>query len=100
MMHEEETPTPERKPTAFQRDLYRARLVIGQLRDAAMAGGKPFQVAGLALAAAALDELWDVPDRVDSHFWKEEHFRRRKGQIRAGSHRRERSAPGRSSGGG
>ena len=34
------------------------------------------QVGGLVLDAAALDELWDGLDRVDSHFWQEESFRR------------------------
>ena len=39
-----------------------------------MASGKPFHVAGLSLDAAALDELWDGLDRVDTHFWEEESF--------------------------
>ena len=45
---------PERTPTGYRRDLYRARLVIGQLRDEAMASGESFQVADLALDADAL----------------------------------------------
>ena len=47
--HEEETllPQPERPPAAYQRDLHRARLVIGQLRDDALASGQLFQVADL-----------------------------------------------------
>ena len=65
----------ERTPAAFRRDVYRARLVIGQLRDAALASGEPFQAADLALDAAALDELWDGLDRVDTHFWEEESYR-------------------------
>ena len=78
MTNETETPRPEpeRTPAAYRRDLYRARLVIGQLRDEALASGEPFPAAGLALDAAALDELWDGLDRIDSHFWKEESFRR------------------------
>ena len=78
MTHESETalPEPERTPADYQRDLYRARLVIGQLRDKALASGQPFQVADLALDAGALDELWDGLDRVDTHFWQEESFRR------------------------
>ena len=59
---------PERTPAAFRRDLYRVRLVIGQLRDEVLASGKSFQVADLALDAAALNELWDGLDRVDTHF--------------------------------
>ena len=69
-------PEPERTPAAYRRDLHRARLVIGQLRDEALASGEPFQVADLALDATALDELWDGLDRVDTHFWKDESFRR------------------------
>ena len=41
-------------------------------RDRSLASGEPFQVADLALDAAALDELWDGLDRVDSHFWEME----------------------------
>ena len=67
---------PERTPSAYQRDIHRARLVIGQPREDALASGQPFQVAGLILDAAALDDLWDGLDRVDTHFWKEESFRR------------------------
>ena len=76
MNHEAETliPEPERTPEAYWRDLYRARLVIGQPRDKAMASGDPFQVADLALDAAALDDIWDGLDRVDSHFWEEKSF--------------------------
>ena len=76
--HEEATQVkePERSPAAYQRGLHRARLVIGQLRDDALASGQPFQVADLTLDAAALDELWDGLDRVDTHFRKEESFRR------------------------
>ena len=48
---------PERPTAAYRRDLYRARLVIGQIRDEALASGEPVQVAGLALAAAARDEF-------------------------------------------
>ena len=61
MVNESETLTheSERTPAAYRRDLHRARLVIGQLRDDALASGQPFQVADLALDAAALDELWD-----------------------------------------
>ena len=69
-------PEPERTPVAYRRDLHRARLVVGQLRDEALASGEPFQVADLALDATALDELWDGLDRVDTHFWKDEIFRR------------------------
>lgn len=78
MINEAETLRPERERTtaAYRRDLYRARLVIGQLRDEVPASGEPFQVADLALDAAALDELWDCLDRIDSHFWKEGDFRR------------------------
>ena len=59
-----------------RRDLYRARLVTGQLRDQAMASREPFQVADLGLDSAALDALWNGLDRVDNHFWEEESFRR------------------------
>ena len=78
MNQETETllPEPERTPAAYRRDLHRARLVVGHLRDEALASGVPFQVAGLALDATALDELWDGLDRVDTHFWKDESFRR------------------------
>ena len=78
MNQETETllPEPERTPAAYWRDLHRARLVVGQLRDEALASGEPFQVADLALDATALDELWDGLDRVDTHFWKDESFRR------------------------
>ena len=53
MNEETETlrPESERTPVAYRRDLYRARLVIGQFRDEALASGEPFQVAGLALDA-------------------------------------------------
>ena len=61
---------------SHRRDLHRARLVVGQLRDEALASGEPFQVADLALDATALDELWDGLDRVDTHFWKDESFHR------------------------
>ena len=50
---------PERTLAAYRRDLYRARLVIVQLRDETMASGSPFQVADPALDATAPDELWD-----------------------------------------
>ena len=50
--------------------------MIGQLRLEATASGKSFQGADLALDAAALDELWDGLDRVDTHFWEEESFLR------------------------
>ena len=52
MMHEEETMLlePERTRTAYRRDLYRVRLVIGRLWDATMVSGEPVQVADLALA--------------------------------------------------
>ena len=53
---------PERTPAVYQRDLHQARLVIGQLRDEALTSGQPFQVADLALDAAALDDLWDGLD--------------------------------------
>ena len=45
MTHDMETLLlgPERTPAAYRRDLYRTRLVIGQLRDEAMASGEPFQ---------------------------------------------------------
>ena len=45
-------PEPERTPEIYRKDLYRARLVIGQLRDEALASGDPFQVADLALDTA------------------------------------------------
>ena len=67
---------PERPSSAYRRDLYRARLVIGKLRDEALASGEPFHVADLTLDAIDLDELWDGLDRVDTHFWKDEEFRR------------------------
>ena len=93
-------PEPERTPAAYRRDLHRARLVVGQLRDEALASGEPFQVADLALDATALDELWDGLDRVDTHFWKDESFRRymEPGRRRWGS--APQSALGGSSGGG
>ena len=77
MTHETETqpPEPERTPTAYQRDLHRARLVIGQLREDALDSWEPFHVGNLVLDAAALDELWDGLDRMDTHFWKEASFR-------------------------
>ena len=37
---------------------------------------KELKVPDLALDAAALDDLWDGLDRVDTHFWKAESFRR------------------------
>ena len=45
MTHDMETllPCPQRTPAAYRRDLYRTRLVIGQLRDEAMASGDPFR---------------------------------------------------------
>ena len=49
---------PQRTPNAHRRDLYRARLIIGHLKDKALASGEPFHVADLALDAAFLDELW------------------------------------------
>ena len=76
MAYEAETMLPDPKRTAFRRDLYRAHLVIGQLRDEALASGETFQVADLALDAAALNERWDGLDRVDTHFWEEESLRR------------------------
>ena len=54
-----------------------------------MASGEPFQVAGLALAAAALDGLWDELDRVDSRFWEVEELE----QIRRGVHEKQRPWP-------
>ena len=60
MMHEEETltPEPERTSKTYRKDLYRARLVIAQLRnEEAMASREPFQVAGLALDAALTTRL-------------------------------------------
>ena len=67
---------PERTPAAYRRNLHLARQVIGQLRDDVLASGEPFHVGNLILDAAALDELWDGLDRVDTHFWKGESFRR------------------------
>ena len=68
--------------------LRRARLVIGQLRDDAQESGEPFHVADLALDAAALDELWDGLDRIDSHFWNDVESRQQM------MHRSENSPPG------
>jgi hypothetical protein len=34
----------QRNPTAYRRDLYLARQVVGRLRDKAMETGAPFQV--------------------------------------------------------
>ncbi len=50
MTNETETPRPhpERTPAAYRRDLHRARLVIGQLRDKALVSGESFQAADLA----------------------------------------------------
>ena len=78
MTHATETPTSEtgRTPDAYRRDLHRTRLVIGQLRDPALATREPFQVGDLALDAAALDDIWDSLDRGDTHFWEDESFRR------------------------
>ena len=44
MNQETETllPEPERTPAAYRRDLHRARLVVGQLRDEALASGEPW----------------------------------------------------------
>ena len=44
MTHATETPTSEtgRTPDAYRRDLHRTRLVIGQLRDPALATREPF----------------------------------------------------------
>ena len=53
---------PDRSSAAYRRDLYRARLVIAQMREEALASREPFQVADLALDDAALDELWDGLD--------------------------------------
>ena len=49
MNHEAETvrPKPERTPAAYRRDLHRSRLVIGQLRDDALAKGLPFKILDL-----------------------------------------------------
>ena len=69
-------PQPERTPEAYRRDLYRARRVIAQLRDDALASGTPVQVAELHLDAEDIDELWDSLDRIDSRFWEEDSFRR------------------------
>ena len=37
---------------------------------------KELKVPDLALDAAALDDIWDGLDRVDTHFWENESFRR------------------------
>ena len=70
MIHEEQIlpQALEQTPVAYRRNPYQTRLVIGQLRDDAMASGEPFQVADLALYAADLDELWSSLDRVDTYF--------------------------------
>ena len=36
-----------------------------------LASGEPFNVADFALDPAALDELWDGLDRIDTHFCEE-----------------------------
>ena len=56
-VEEARTSEPERTPAAYRRDLYRARLVIGQLRDEALATGEPFHVADLALTGTQLRRL-------------------------------------------
>ena len=55
---------PRRTPAVYRRDLYRARQVVGKLRDDAMESGDVFQVGDRALDVAALDALWDGLDRV------------------------------------
>ena len=94
MTHEESTllSQPERTPATYRRDLYQVRLVVGQLRNGALETGSPFHVGNLALDAAALDDLWDGLDRVDTHFWKEESFRRYM-ESRAEAPRAERKRP-------
>ena len=67
---------PKRTPTAYRRDLHLARQVVAQLRDRAREADQPFHVGDRALDAAALDALWDGLDRVDTHFWHEEHLGR------------------------
>ena len=54
---------PRRTPAVYRRDLYRARQVVGKLRDDAMESGDVFQVGDRALDVAALDALWDGLDR-------------------------------------
>ena len=41
------------------------------MRDVALVGGEPFNVADFALDSAALDELWDGLDPIDTHFYEE-----------------------------
>ena len=86
------TPEPERTPAAYRRDLLLARQVIGRLRDDALDSGEHFHVGNLVLDAAALDELWDGLDRVDTRFWEEESFRRHM-ESRAEAPRAERKYP-------
>ena len=74
----------ERTPETYRRDLYRARLVIGQLGDEAMASGESLPAADLAL-----DALWDGLDRIDSHFWEVEEIER----IRRGASKEQRPQP-------
>ena len=60
---------PQRTPAAYRRDLLLPRQVVAQLTDRALEADGPLRVEDLPLAAAALDALWDGPDRVDIHFW-------------------------------
>ena len=55
MMYEAETllTEPECTPAAYRRDFHRARRMIGQLRDDALASGDSFQVANSILDATA-----------------------------------------------
>ena len=46
---------PRRTPAVYRRDLYRARHVVGKLRDDAMESGDVFQVGDRALDVAALN---------------------------------------------
>ena len=48
-------PEPQRTSTAYRRDLWLARQVIGQLRDQALESGDTFHVGDCAFDAAALD---------------------------------------------
>jgi hypothetical protein len=66
----------QRTPTAYRRDLYLTRQVVGKLRDEAMESGEAFQSGSLTLDAAAPDALWDGLDRVDSLFWEVEGLER------------------------
>ena len=81
-------PEPQRTSAAYRRDLFLARLVIGQLRDQALGTGEAFHVGGRTFDAAALDALWDGLDRADSHFWQVEELDR----MRKSAQGRERPA--------